>query len=265
MPAPAGFGVWAVSHGLVPDTVVVLEVCGRRSGTPRRTVLVRTPHAGQQYLVGLAGESEWVRNVRAAAGHAMIRHGRARRVVLEEVPLAERAPILWAYLHRPGWSSPAQEGDTTSDCPGMQRWRTSARLSSDTPFSVSRRLRVKRQPGRRTRLQTIGDRVVLETDRSVRDVVAPVASASVSPRSITPPAADAVPVRVPAPLDRIDGCGWVLAMTARETRRLTSQDAARLLERNWSSNYVRRDRGRADRRCLARLARAERSTSQLTQ
>jgi hypothetical protein len=104
-----GFGVWVVSRGLVPDTVVVLEVRGRRSGAPRRTVVVRTPYAGQQYLVGLAGESEWVRNVRAAAGRAIIRHGRARRVVLEEVPLAERAPILWAYLHRPGWSSPAQE------------------------------------------------------------------------------------------------------------------------------------------------------------
>jgi hypothetical protein len=55
------------------------------------------------------GAQEWVRNVRAAAGRAIIRHGRARRVVLEEVPLAERAPVLWAYLHRPGWSSPAQE------------------------------------------------------------------------------------------------------------------------------------------------------------
>jgi hypothetical protein len=71
--------------------------------------VVRTPYAGQQYLVGLAGESEWVRNVRAAAGRAIIRHCRARRVVLEEVPLAERGPMLWAYLHRPGWSSPAQE------------------------------------------------------------------------------------------------------------------------------------------------------------
>src|SRR5579864_2226387 len=36
-----GFGVWVVSWGLVPDTVVVLEVRGRRSGTPRRTVVVR--------------------------------------------------------------------------------------------------------------------------------------------------------------------------------------------------------------------------------
>jgi hypothetical protein len=41
-----GVGVWVVSRGLVPDTVVVLEVRGRRSGAPRRTVVVRTPFEG---------------------------------------------------------------------------------------------------------------------------------------------------------------------------------------------------------------------------
>ena len=121
-----GFGVRVVALGLVPDPVVVLEVRGRRSGAPRRTVVVRTPYAGEQYLVGLAGESEWVRNVRAAAGHAIIRHGLGKRVVLEEVPLAERGPILWAYLQgRVGRPRRRRRG-TTSACPRMQRWRTSA-------------------------------------------------------------------------------------------------------------------------------------------
>jgi deazaflavin-dependent oxidoreductase (nitroreductase family) len=102
-------GVRLVARGFVPETVVVLEVRGRRSGKTRSTVVVRTRHEGNDYLVALAGESEWVRNVRAAAGRAVIRHGHAQRVELVEVPRERRAPILWAYLHRPGWSSPAQE------------------------------------------------------------------------------------------------------------------------------------------------------------
>jgi deazaflavin-dependent oxidoreductase (nitroreductase family) len=102
-------GVFLASLGLVPETVVVLEVRGRRSGKPRRNVVVRTTYQGEHYLVALAGESEWVRNVRAAAGRAVIRHGRAQKADLVEVPVDERPPIIWAYLHRSGWSSPSQE------------------------------------------------------------------------------------------------------------------------------------------------------------
>ncbi len=102
-------GVMLVSLGLTPETVVVLEVPGRRSGKTRRNVVVRTPYQGHQYLVALAGESEWVRNVRAAGGRAVIRHGRASRASLVEVAPDERPPVIWAYLHRPGPSSPANE------------------------------------------------------------------------------------------------------------------------------------------------------------
>jgi len=86
------------SHGWVPDFVVLLEVPGRRTGKLRRTVLVRTVHAGREYLVALAGESEWVRNVRAAEGRVVIRRGRPRRVTLVELPCAERPPIIREYL-----------------------------------------------------------------------------------------------------------------------------------------------------------------------
>lgn len=102
-------GVMLVSLGLTPETVVLLEVRGRRSGKLRRNVVVRTPYQGQQYLVALAGESEWVRNVRAAGGRAVIRHGGACEVSLVEVARDERPPIIWAYMHRPGPSSPAKE------------------------------------------------------------------------------------------------------------------------------------------------------------
>jgi hypothetical protein len=40
----------------------------------------------------------WVENVRAAKGRAVLRHGRREPVVLEEVPAAKRGPVLRRYL-----------------------------------------------------------------------------------------------------------------------------------------------------------------------
>ena len=86
--------------GLAPSDTVELEVPGRRTGKPRRVSLVWAEHQGNRYLVSLAGESEWVRNARAADYRAQIRHGRRQLVRLEEVPVEERAPILKAYLSK---------------------------------------------------------------------------------------------------------------------------------------------------------------------
>jgi len=85
--------------GLPPSFVVQLEVKGRRSGQVRSTVLLTADYEDARYLVSVLGDNaEWVRNVRAANGHAVIRHGRRRGVLLEEVPVADRAPVLRAYL-----------------------------------------------------------------------------------------------------------------------------------------------------------------------
>jgi hypothetical protein len=48
----------------------------------------------------LGEDVQWVRNVRAAGGRAVLRSGGRENVRLEEVPVAERAPILKAYLNR---------------------------------------------------------------------------------------------------------------------------------------------------------------------
>jgi hypothetical protein len=53
---------------------------------------------GERYLVSMLGESNWVRNVRAAGGKARLVHGIAEQVLLEEVEVEQRAPILKAYL-----------------------------------------------------------------------------------------------------------------------------------------------------------------------
>jgi hypothetical protein len=42
----------------------------------------------------------WVRNLKAAGGQAVLRHGRTERVRLEEVAVEERGPVLKAYLQR---------------------------------------------------------------------------------------------------------------------------------------------------------------------
>ena len=91
-------GVGLAASGLAPGGVVCLAVRGRRSGKVRRVPVVRVTHAGQDFLVALAGESQWVRNVRAAAGEATLRRGRARRVHLDEVPTDDRATVIAAYL-----------------------------------------------------------------------------------------------------------------------------------------------------------------------
>jgi hypothetical protein len=46
----------------------------------------------------LGPESDWVKNVEAAHGDAVIRQGRRRRVHLVAVPTEQRAPILREYV-----------------------------------------------------------------------------------------------------------------------------------------------------------------------
>ena len=74
---------------------------GRRSGGTIRFPLVMAVVGGERYLVCMLGEgTNWVRNVRAAGGEAVLRHGRREGVRLEEVALERRAPVLKAYLER---------------------------------------------------------------------------------------------------------------------------------------------------------------------
>jgi len=77
----------------------VLEVRGHRSGRPIRVPLATVRHRGSWYLVSMFGEkANWVTNLRACGGDAVLTHGRRRRVRLVEVPLADRAPVIRRYL-----------------------------------------------------------------------------------------------------------------------------------------------------------------------
>jgi deazaflavin-dependent oxidoreductase (nitroreductase family) len=88
-----------VAAGIGPRRIVRLEVRGRRSGRRLSFPVVIADHEGQRYLVAMLGEeANWVRNVGAAGGNAVLKHGRRENVVLEEVDPGMRAPILRRYL-----------------------------------------------------------------------------------------------------------------------------------------------------------------------
>jgi deazaflavin-dependent oxidoreductase (nitroreductase family) len=88
------------SAGLLsPGRAVTLEVRGRRSGRVISVPVAVADYQDQQYLVSMLGnDSNWVRNVRAAGGHAVLRRRRRQPVLLEEVEVGARAPILRRYL-----------------------------------------------------------------------------------------------------------------------------------------------------------------------
>ena len=94
---------WAVifSSGILPNYMVTLEVTGRKSGRTVSQPMVVAVVNGQRYLVSMLGENvNWVHNVRASGGRAVLqKHGR-EEIYLEEVPVDQRAPILKAYLQR---------------------------------------------------------------------------------------------------------------------------------------------------------------------
>jgi F420H(2)-dependent quinone reductase len=97
----ARFWASVFGAGLVTRRWVTLEVPGRRTGKITRFPLGMTDWQGQWYLVPmLGGDCNWVRNVRAADGRAVIRHRRARPCRLVEIPAADRAPILRRFLQQ---------------------------------------------------------------------------------------------------------------------------------------------------------------------
>jgi hypothetical protein len=112
-------GAWLFGRGILPEFMVMFEVRGRRSGKVIRIPLVVANLDGNRYLVSMLGENvDWVRNVHAANGEAVLRYGPVEEVSLREIPIEKRAPILKAYLARaPGgrphfdidWNAPLGE------------------------------------------------------------------------------------------------------------------------------------------------------------
>ncbi len=91
----------------------VLEVKGRVSGVWHTTPVRVLELDGRRYLVALQGETQWVRNLRAA-GEGRIRLGdHATNFDAVELSGAEKLPVLRAYLGR-WWSQSATLTTVTS-------------------------------------------------------------------------------------------------------------------------------------------------------
>lgn len=89
----------AASKNVMPNGLVALEVIGRKSGRVVSFPVVTVTVDGQRYLVSMLGDNaQWVRNVRAAGGKAVLRSGGHEEVQLEEIPADQRAHLLKAYL-----------------------------------------------------------------------------------------------------------------------------------------------------------------------
>jgi deazaflavin-dependent oxidoreductase (nitroreductase family) len=94
---------WAAVHalGLMPRRWVTLEVPGRHTGQLTRFPLGMADRDGHWYLVSMLGEDcNWVKNVRAANGNAVLRRRRGRPVHLSEVPASARPPIIQRYVQK---------------------------------------------------------------------------------------------------------------------------------------------------------------------
>jgi hypothetical protein len=90
---------WSTTLGLSGKVMAVLEVRGRVSGRRRSIPVVVAALGDEKYLVSMLGaRSNWVKNVEAAHGDAVLRQRRRRRVHLVEVPTPERPPILSEYV-----------------------------------------------------------------------------------------------------------------------------------------------------------------------
>jgi deazaflavin-dependent oxidoreductase (nitroreductase family) len=114
---PSGFTKWMNgvmgalgARGIGPKKTVQLEIKGRKSGLVRSAAVNIVEYEGQRYLVAPRGETEWVRNARAAAGEAVLRRSKPESVTLTEVPVGQRAPIIQAYLRENAWATKREFG-----------------------------------------------------------------------------------------------------------------------------------------------------------
>ncbi len=111
-----------VRIGLVRGHFYVLEVRGRKSGKTISLLVDLLDFGGRRYLVCARGNSNWVRNARAAGEVALVRGRWRQHYAVLEVPPSMRPPLLKAYLDR--YAREVQRffpGPEGFACRGLQR------------------------------------------------------------------------------------------------------------------------------------------------
>ncbi|HKH22309.1 MAG TPA: nitroreductase/quinone reductase family protein [Solirubrobacterales bacterium] len=80
-----------------------LAVRGRKSGEMRTNPVNPFELGGRTYLLAPRGTTQWVRNLRVAKEGELRRGRRVRRFRAEEVPDAEKVPLLRLYMDKWAW------------------------------------------------------------------------------------------------------------------------------------------------------------------
>ena len=84
--------------------VATLAVVGCRTGEVRKVPVIPVEVGGRRYLVSPYGESDWVRNLRAAGRGVLSRKGQAEVFQATEVPVDERGAVIARYREVAGRS-----------------------------------------------------------------------------------------------------------------------------------------------------------------
>ena len=129
---------WLTRHGISLLGSRILSVPGRRTGKLQQVPVNLLQHDGRRYLVAIRGNTQWVRNVRAA-GAARLQVGRRiEQVTFTELPVDDRVPVLRRYLARWGW-------EVGRFAEGLSKHSTNAELLAAAPgipaFEVHARTR----------------------------------------------------------------------------------------------------------------------------
>ncbi|MFL0238712.1 nitroreductase/quinone reductase family protein [Mycobacterium sp. SMC-17] len=94
---------WLAEAGISVAGTNALRVRGRRTGKLRGVVINVLTVDGRRYLVSPRGNTEWVRNVRAAGNVELGPRWRSRNLRVTEVPDGAKTPLLQRYLDRWYW------------------------------------------------------------------------------------------------------------------------------------------------------------------
>jgi len=92
-----------VRLGLPLKGAAVLSVRGRSSGEFRTTPVNPLTLDGQRYLVAPRGETQWVRNLRAAGGGRLRQGRREQNFTAVEIDDSAKPEVLRAYLKEWAW------------------------------------------------------------------------------------------------------------------------------------------------------------------
>jgi deazaflavin-dependent oxidoreductase (nitroreductase family) len=77
--------------------VATLTLAGRRTGAARKVPVIPVEVGGSGYLVSPYGESDWVRNLRAAGKGELSRKGRSEAFHAAEIPAGQRGRVISRY------------------------------------------------------------------------------------------------------------------------------------------------------------------------